>query len=336
MTADSYTPAWWVPGAHLQTLWGKIFRRGPPAATQRERWTTPDGDFLEVERLARPARSTSRVRLVMLHGLEGSPGSHYAQGIFLEAGKRGWAVDLLIFRSCGAELNRARRFYHSGETSDLAFVVARLADAHADDTLVFVGFSLGANVLLRWLGERGPETHLAAAAAAVSTPFDLERGARRIEQGFSRVYGGRFLQSLRRKAAAKLERYPDLFDAGALARARTVYDFDDAVTAPVHGFESAHDYYTKASAIGVLERIETPTLLLSAVDDPFLPPAVLDEVRRIAAANRSLTVEFPAHGGHVGFVDGRLPWRPRYYAEWRCCDFLDATIAIELTEPAVV
>jgi uncharacterized protein len=328
VTAHSYTPAWWVPGAHLQTLWGKLFRHSAPAPTRRERWDTPDGDFLALDRLVRPTASTSHVRLVLLHGLEGSGSSHYAQGMYAEAARRGWAADLLLFRSCGGELNRARRFYHSGETSDLAFVVQRLADDHPDDLLVFVGFSLGGNVLLRWLGERGPGTGHAVAAAAVSTPFDLARGARRIERGFSWVYGRSFLDSLRRKARAKLALYPDLFDGAALARARTVWAFDDAVTAPVHGFASAIDYYTRASSIAVLDRIETPTLLLSAVDDPFLPPAVLDDVRSIVADNPAITVEFPARGGHVGFVGGRVPWRPRYYAEWRSCEFLAAQAAL--------
>ena len=322
MTAHSYSPAWWIPGAHLQTLWGKFFRRARSAPTRRERWSTPDDDVIDVDRLDRPAGSASRVRLVLLHGLEGSGESHYAQGMFAEAARRGWAADLLVFRSCGGTLNRARRFYHSGETSDLTLVVERLVAEHPDDRLVFAGFSLGANVLLRWLGERGSATAHAVAAVAVSTPFDLERGSRRIEEGFSRVYGRQFLQSLRVKATAKLARYPDLFDGAALDRVRTLYDFDDVVTAPIHGFASAHDYYSRASSLPILADIDVPTLLLSAVDDPFLPSAVLDEVRRAAAPNPWLTIEFPPRGGHVGFVAGRVPWRPRYYAEWRAGEFL--------------
>ncbi len=322
MTAHTYTPAWWVPGAHLQTLWGKLFRRGPAAATRRERWETPDGDFLDVERLARPAGSASRARLIILHGLEGSVRSHYAQGIFAEAERRGWAADFLVFRSCGIEPNRTRRFYHSGETSDLAFAVRRIAADHPDDALLFVGFSLGGNVLLKWLGERGPELRHVRAAVGVSVPFDLERGSRRIERGFSKVYSRHFLESLRAKARAKRERYPDLFDADAFANIRTMYDFDDAITAPVHGFANAHDYYSKSSALGFLASITTPTLLLSAVDDPFLPAAVLDDVRAATRGNRAIELEFPERGGHVGFVSGRVPWRPTYYAELRACDFL--------------
>jgi hypothetical protein len=164
-------------------------------------------------------------------------------------------------------------------------------------------------------------------AAVISVPFDLERGCRHISRGFARVYERSFLASLRRKALAKLERIPDLFDRAAMERVRTLYDFDDAVTAPVHGFADAHDYYTRSSSIHFLAGVRAPTLLLSAVDDPFLPPAVLDEVRTIAARNPALTVEFVARGGHVGFVSGRVPWRPFYWGEWRACEFLSRQLA---------
>jgi predicted alpha/beta-fold hydrolase len=160
------------------------------------------------------------------------------------------------------------------------------------------------------------------AAAAVSVPFDLGRGARYIGRGFGAVYERSFLRSLRRKAAEKLGRYPDLYDPARLAAARTILEFDDAVTAPVHGFASADDYYHRSSSLHFLAHIRLPTLLLSAVDDPFLPPAVLDEVRAVARGNAALQVEFVERGGHVGFVSGRVPWRPFYYAEWRVCEFL--------------
>lgn len=204
---------------------------------------------------------------------------------------------------------------------------------HASAPLVLAGVSLGGNVLLKYLGELGSSLPAAVrGAAAVSVPFDLERGCRHIMHGFSKVYDRHFLRTLKQKAFAKLDRYPGLFDPAALERARSIYDFDDAVTAPVHGFADAHDYYSRSSSIGFLDRIRVPTLLLSAVDDPFLPTDVLDEVRAIAATNPELALEFTADGGHVGFVAGRLPWAPRYYAEWRVCQFLDAVIT---SEPAV-
>jgi predicted alpha/beta-fold hydrolase len=264
-----------------------------------------------------------RPRLLLLHGLEGSLRSHYVSGTLAEARRRGWGAELLVFRSCGDEPNRLPRFYHSGETEDVDFVVNRLAREHAGSPLGIVGVSLGGNVLLKWLGERGAAAPAALrSAVAVSAPYDLARGARHISRGFSRVYEASFLRSLRRKAREKLTRYPRLVDAQALARVRTIEDFDDAVTAPVHGFASAAEYYARSSAIRFLEGIRVPTLLLSARDDPFLPAEVLDEVEAIAVRNRVLETEFSARGGHVGFVGGRLPWRPFYYMEWRSVDFL--------------
>ena len=190
------------------------------------------------------------------------------------------------------------------------------------------GFSLGGNVLLKWLGEReGDLPPEVQCAAAVSVPFDLERGARFIERGFSRVYTRHFLRTLRSKARAKLARDPDLFDASALERADTLFAFDDAVTAPVHGFADAPDYYRRSSSIRFLHAIRRPTLLLSAYDDPFLPSAVLHEVATIADANPCITTEFHRQGGHVGFIAGRWPWSPRYYAEDRVLSFLRTAIA---------
>jgi uncharacterized protein len=318
----TYRPAWWVPGPHAQTLWGKFFRQRPPLPTQTERWDTPDGDFIEVHRLA---ASPGAPRLLFLHGLEGTVRSHYVAGFFEEAIRRSWAADLMIFRGCGSEPNRAPRFYHSGETTDLAFVLDRVIREHPESPIVVAGVSLGGNVLLKFLGEHSRALpRQLRAAAAISVPFDLERGARFIGQGFSRVYDRHFLHTLRPKALAKLQRYPDLFDRSKLERATSIFDFDDAVTAPVHGFVDAHDYYAHSSSISFLSAIRLPTLLLSAADDPFLPTAVLDTVREIASGNPSLSLEFPKHGGHVGFVAGRWPWRPFYYAEWRACEFLEA------------
>lgn len=315
-----FEPAWWVRGGHAQTLWGKFFRPRPPLPTRRERWETPDGDFLDMHRL--DARQGAP-RLLFLHGLEGTIRSHYVSGFFAEARQRGWGADLLIFRGCGDEPNRGPRFYHSGETTDLSFAFDRIRAEHPDSPIFLAGVSLGGNVMLKFLGERGrtlpPQLK---AAAAISVPFDLERGCRHISEGFSKVYDRHFLRTLRQKALDKLERFPELFERAELERAGSIYDFDDAVTAPVHGFADAHDYYSKSSSLGFIQDIRVPTLLLSAIDDPFLPSDVLEEVRDIAERNRELTLEFPAHGGHVGFIAGRIPWKPFYYAEWRVCEFL--------------
>jgi predicted alpha/beta-fold hydrolase len=327
----TYRPAWWVPGAHAQTLWAKFFRRRQPLHARAERWTTPDRDFVDVFRAnAKPGAP----RLLLLHGLEGTVRSHYVGGFFREAERRGWGADLLIFRGCGDEPNTAPRFYHSGETTDLSFVIDRIRDEHPNAPLLLAGVSLGGNVLLKFLGEIGENAcEYIAGAAAISVPFDLERGARFIGRGFSRIYDQHFLRSLRQKALEKLARFPRLFDRGALMRARNIYDFDDAVTAPVHGFADARDYYRRSSSLGFLRRIRVPTLLLSAIDDPFLPSEVLDEVRSIAGSNPSLHLEFTAHGGHVGFVAGRVPWRPFYYAEWRACDFIASQLGAFHSKP---
>jgi predicted alpha/beta-fold hydrolase len=320
----TYTPAWWVPGAHLQTLWGKLVRRSPVVHTRIERWTTPDDDELEIRRLDPPGGANTDVpRLLVLHGLEGTIRSHYVRGLLDQARQRGWAADVLIFRGCNGELPRAARFYHSGETSDLDFVIRRLIYEHPLQPLLVLGVSLGGNVLLKWLGEQGDQAPSSVrAAAAISVPFDLERGSRHIERGFSRLYTFHFLRTLRRKALAKLARQPELFDEAQVRRARTLMDFDDAVTAPLHGFLNARDYYTRSSSRHFLTNIHRPTLLLSAYDDPFLPHEVLDDVAKVAFLNPNISVEFHSRGGHAGFVSGKLPWRSRYYAEERAIQYL--------------
>lgn len=332
-TAPPYRPAWFVPGRHLRTLWGKFIRRRPRVPATVERWITPDDDVLVIHRLK---GSPSRPLLVLLHGLEGSPNSHYARGLLAHAYQRGWSAAALVFRTCGGEMNQTRRFYHSGETTDLDFAIRRLTSEAPDAPIVLAGFSLGGNVLLKWLGEHGSDVPPAVrAAAAVSVPYDLARGSRYINRGFARVYERHFLRSLVRKATKKRQRFPDIVPEVDLTRLRSMWDFDDAVTAPVHGFRDATDYYQRSSSLRWLDRIRVPTLLVSAFDDPFLPPEVLDEVRAVARSNDALHCEFPEQGGHVGFIAGRLPWRPLYWAEWRVMEFLSSHLApaAETTRP---
>ena len=336
--AASYHRAWWVPGPHLQTVYGKLVRRPPHAPTRAERWDTPDGDFLDVARLDPSGPFAGRAdapRLLLLHGLEGGLQSHYVHGLFAECARRGWGMDLMLHRSCGPEMNRARRLYHSGETSDAALFIGRVAAEHPAAPLALCGVSLGGNQLVKYLGERGradapadfaPVPATVRGATVVSVPYDLARGARHISRGFARVYEWNFLRSLVRKAEVKMLAYPDLVDRRRLAELRTLWDFDDVLTGPVHGFRDAADYYGRSSAIHYLAGVRVPTLLLSAADDPFLPAAVLDEVRRGAADNPCLTVEFHPHGGHVGFIGGRDPRRPDYYAERRTMEWAEAHV----------
>jgi len=306
-------------------LWGKLVRRQHPVPTRVERWDTPDGDFLDLHRLA---GTPGAPRVLILHGLEGTVRSHYAQGLLNEMQRRGWSADLLIWRSCGDEPNRAPRFYHSGETTDLAYVVDRLIAEHPTDPLAITGVSLGGNVLLKFLGERG--TNLPSqlvAAAAVSVPFDLGRGCTYIDRGFSRIYQKYFMDSLKEKTREKVSRYPHLVDATRIDRLRTLREFDNALTAPLHGFRDADDYYDRSSSIHFLDGIRIETLLLNAIDDPFLPSDVLSTVATIAARNPRLHVEFPKHGGHAGFIGGTNPLRPIYYLERRVGEFLATNFA---------
>ena len=233
-------------------------------------------------------------------------------------------------------MNLTKRFYHSGETGDVGFVIDRIVEENPRQPLLLAGISLGGNVLLKYLGEKGVAlASQITAAAAISVPFDLARASNHINQGFARVYQRHFIKSLKLKALKKLERFPGLISADRLVRIRTMYEFDDAVTAPVHGFRDADHYYSSSSSLGWIDRISIPTLLLNARDDPFLPRAVLDDVRRVAQKNERLELEFPAHGGHVGFVAGWNPFRPVYYAERRACDFLAKHIRREVALPNI-
>ncbi len=310
---STYRPAWWLPGAHLPSIWGKKGRRQAQVHERIERWATPDGDRLSIARLGSIA--PGRPHLLVLHGLEGSTQSNYAQGLLDKARSKGWSADLLLFRGCDGEINKARRFYHSGETTDLDFVIRALITKHPDISLRVVGVSLGGNVLLKWLGEQGESlVSNVVRAAAVSTPFDLAAGSRFLECLLGQQYVNHFMRSLKGKTLAKRAMYPDLCDWSKLESARTFWDFDDSVTGPVHGFTNATDYYTRSSSIGYLSNIRRPTLLLNAEDDPFLPSCVLDDVRNIVSSNDFLYVEFTKRGGHVGWVEGN-PLTPRYYME---------------------
>lgn len=322
-----FRPAWWLPGPHAATMWGKFGRNEPAPQVRWERVDTPDGDFLE---LAHHDTNDGEAtpRLFILHGLEGGVNSHYVRGLMREAGSRGWNATLMLFRTCGPNPNNAARSYHSGETSDTLFALQRLIAQQPLSPIGAVGISLGGNVLCKLLGEQGDLMPAQIkAGVAVSAPFDLARASRYIGQGFGKVYENAFLRSLVPKANAKMQRHPELATLKPLHKVRTIWDFDDQFTSPVHGFANAADYYAKSSSLQFLKDIRRPTLLLNAVDDPFLPPAVLGDVRAATASNPAITLEFPAHGGHVGFVGGPSPKRAFYYAEWRAAEFICAHIA---------
>ena len=319
---SNFKPAWWLPGPHLPTIWGKLARRIAPVHDRLERIATADGDHVTLVRMGTIAKGVPH--LLILHGLEAKITAKYAHGLLERARRIGWSGDMLMFRSCDGEVNAARRFYHSGETSDFDLVVRLLLAEHPELHLVMCGVSLGGNVLLKWLGEQGDRVPAQVCrAAAVSVPYDLEAGARLMEDGFARVYVRHFLATLVAKTSRKLELYPDLCDAGKLHAARTFFEFDDILTGPVHGFAGAHDYYHRSSSIHFIDRVRVPTLLMNAWNDPFLPRSVLETVRNIARGNPQLFVEFPATGGHVGWVSGQ-PWSVRYFMEERVIEWLAA------------
>lgn len=328
-----FRPAWWLPGPHAATLWGKFGRNEPELAVRWETVEMPDGDFVELAHVDTSPEASSfdadvvasdrTPRLFVLHGLEGGINSHSVRGLMREASERGWNATVMLFRTCGPTPNRLKRSYHSGETTDPLAVIEKLAQQQPLASIGAVGISLGGNVLCKLLGERGdalPEQ--LRAAVAVSAPFDLARASRYIGRGFGKVYEQAFLRSLVPKAVQKIARHPELASLKPIHHARTIWEFDDEFTSPVHGFKNAADYYAQSSSLQFLSGIRRPTLLLSAVDDPFLPPAVLDEVRVATASNSAITIDFPARGGHVGFVGGRSPWRPFYYGEWRAAEFI--------------
>lgn len=318
-----FKPAWWCRGPHLQTVWRRLFEPTPIVATRRERWTTPDDDFIDLDWLIQVPNhhALHKPIVLILHGLEGSSQSKYVLGLFAELNLSGWQAVAMNFRSCSGEINRQRRFYHSGETTDLAWVVSRLTQKIPVCPIYIVGFSLGGNVLLKWLGEEGDKIPDAVrAAVAISVPFDLEVSAHQIDQGISRIYAAVFLKTLRQKALQKAARYPGLLDPRMIHRIHSFAAFDDLVTAPLHGFRDALDYWTCSSSLQFLSKIRRPTLLISAEDDPFLPGKYLP--KRIVSNSKWLESDFTAHGGHVGFVQGSMPWNASYWIDQRIAQFL--------------
>ena len=304
MTPLPRAPAW-LPGGNLQTIWAATLARRPLArmpALRRERWTTPDGDFVDVD-LADAAPGAPA--LVLFHGLEGSSASHYAQAFAAEAAARGWAFAVPHFRGCSGELNRAPRAYHSGDFEEIGWMLARLRTAFGVPVFA-AGVSLGGNALLRWAGEAGDTgSATAAAVAAISSPLDLAAAGAAIDRGFNRLaYARMFLATMKPKAEAKWRQHPGLFDRERVRAARTIFEFDDAFTAPLHGFAGTHDYWARAAAKPHLARIRVPALALNARNDPFVPAASLP---RAAEAGRHVTLWQPAHGGHCGFPAGRFP-----------------------------
>ena len=301
----------WLPGGHAQTIWAALASwrfEGPAPVWRRERWDTPDGDFVDADWLASSDTAPATAPLLVLfHGLEGSSASHYSQAFAHWARARQWRLVIPHFRGCSGEINRAPRAYHSGDHEEIGWMLERTrAAVPAAAHRVAVGVSLGGNALLRWAEEVGhAATHSVGAVAAICSPIDMVASGQAMGQGFNRwVYTRMFLRSMKPRALAKLAQHPGLFDRNRLLAARTLYDFDNVFTAPLHGFRNTEDYWSRASAKPQLQRIRLPALLLNARNDPFVPAACLPAPGSVA---EPVTLWQPAHGGHVGFPSGRFP-----------------------------
>jgi uncharacterized protein len=346
ITPLTYLSPRWLPSGHLQTIVPAKLGRLPSVVFERERWDTPDGDFIDLDHLVAPTRiataagstaATARSDtvspfdpspdasaqsvfpvssgrsspdapplLVLFHGLEGNSSSHYALTTMALTQARGWRGVVPHFRSCSGPMNLAPRFYHSGDSAEIDWILRRLRARH-QGKLFAAGVSLGGNALLRWLGERGPEARqIVDAAASISAPMDIPAGGKALSSGFNLVYARSFLKTMKVKSLQKLDQFPGLFDKDAMLRARTLHEFDDIVTGPLHGFKDADDYWRQASSIHLLKDIDVPTLVLNARNDPFLPSHALPTQAQVS---RMVELEQPATGGHVGFMTGGFPGR---------------------------
>jgi predicted alpha/beta-fold hydrolase len=315
---DYRAPAW-LPGGHAQTIWPALVSArfsGPAPRYERERWTTPDGDFIDVD-VQRAADPRARW-LVLFHGLEGSSSSPYARGFARAAADAQLHYAVPHFRGCSGEINHAPRAYHSGDYEEIGWMLGRLRQRSAAP-LWAVGVSLGGNALLRWAEEAGHSAaQQAAAVAALCSPLDLAAGGRAIGRGFARlVYTRMFLRSMKPRALATLARHPGLFDRERLLAARDLYEFDDVFTAPLHGFANTDDYWARASAKPLLHTIRLPALALNALNDPFVPA---ESLPRRGEVGDWVTLAQPAHGGHAGFPGGAFPGHvhalPRAVLAW--------------------
>jgi uncharacterized protein len=307
--AQSYRAPAWLPGGHAQTIYASVCAPRPSIRYRRAEWETPDGDFIELDWVDGPARTP---RVVLFHGLEGGSGSHYAASLMSAVKARGWRGIVPHFRGCGGRANRLPRAYHSGDLHEIHWILERMCAQEPSSPCLPVGVSLGGNALLKWLAACGSDARaLVPAAAVVSAPVDLQAAGHGLGRGFNRLYTWHFLRTLKAKSLHKAGQFPGLYDMSKVARARNLYEFDNLVTAPLHGFRDADDYWTRASSKHELRQIALPTLLVHALNDPFLPARFLPRPHEVSP---QVLLEYPSEGGHAGFVTGpfpgRLDWLP--------------------------
>lgn len=318
ITKSNFKPAWWLPNAHLQTLWSTFFRKAPDIKLNNLSLTLKDSDFIDLSVTPNIAGKTSDKPIVLLlHGLEGSLSSPYAKTLIKSLMDAGYGVYFMHFRGCSGEPNNVPRSYHSGETEDLQFVADYLTQRHQRKLHAIIGFSLGGNVLLKWLGEQQNEA-VTEAAIAISVPFQLADASKKMNHGFSKIYQHHLISRLQRKYTDKFSIIPSplMVDVKKLT---TFYDFDHQVTAPLHGFKSADDYYQQCSSRQFIKAIKVPTLILHAEDDPFMYP---DTAPTAEELSDKVELELSPSGGHVGFISGKFPWTARYWIDERVIDWL--------------
>lgn len=302
--SPDYAAPRWLPGGHVQTIVAAKLLPRPKVDYRRERWDTPDGDFIDLDFACPEPADPAAPVLVHFHGLEGSSRSHYALALMRVVADRGWRGVVAQFRGCSGEANRLPRAYHSGDSAEADWILRRMAARYPAARLYAVGVSLGGNLLAKWLGEREEDAGFVTAAASIGAPLDLAAGGAVISRGFNRVYTQSFLATLKPKLREKIARFPGLVDAARLARLSTMYEFDALYTAPVHGFKSTEDYWARASAKPLLGGVRVPHLVLNALNDPFVPA---DSLPRPDQISRWVVLEQPAAGGHIGFPRGGPP-----------------------------
>lgn len=323
--SSRFKPAWWLKNRHAQTIYPSFPWAGAPRkAVRREYLDLPDGDTTVVDWMEEgPSPDSGAPILVILHGLEGSVDSPYARMLLKAAAEHHWRAAVLHFRDCGDYRNRLPRRYHAGETDDIRFFLESLRAAGHEGPMVAAGYSLGGNVLLKYLGENGTSTPLDA-AAAVSVPLNLHDSAKALSSGFSKFYQYLLIKRMKKAVARKFDQHTAAFDWNRAMEARTFAEFDDALTAPLHGFQGKNEYYDRCSSIKFLHEIRRPTLIINSVDDPFMTPGAIPD---LAQLSEDVQLELATSGGHVGFVAGGPPWQPDYYLPGRIIEYLDEQIS---------
>ncbi len=322
MLNNKFKPAWWLPGGHLQTIWSNLKKRKIDIPLTRERLFLPDGDFIDLEWTS---GNEAAPLVLVLHGLEGSIDSSYAKGMLFALKNAGLRALFIHFRGCSGEHNKSIRSYHAGETQDLSYVLETLHQREPSTPIAVIGFSLGGNVLLKYLGETELNNPVSC-AVAISVPFLLNRFADKIQRGLSKIYQRHLLAKLRKKMVAKAKHITFPIDLQNLDKIKSFWSFDNLITAKLLGFRDAKEYYDSSSSHHYLSKIKKTTLILHASNDPFLPSDAIPQQNKLPS---SVQLELHKSGGHMGFIAGPCPWRAKYWLEERVPSYIKTSLLTE-------